>query len=295
VSRRAAQTDDEVAPSVADTIRDRMSTLRPAERKVARTLLADYPSAGLSTVGALATRAAVSGPSVVRFANAVGFGGFSALQAQLRAELTRASTGPLARATWQPDAGSHSELLVRQATDMSRLALDSLAAIPPADLDAAIELLSATSRRLYLAGGRFTRLLAEYLALHLEQVRPKVRYLPDPLGVDLGQLLDVGRRDIYLLIDVTRYQRSIVELAAAVRKRGATIVLITDEQLSPAAADADVVLPTAVTSPSPFYSAAAAFMLAELLVVPVMHRLGNAARTRMATWDDHRAHELLQP
>jgi hypothetical protein len=36
-------------------------------------------------------------------------------------------------------------------------------------------------------------------------------------------------------------------------------------------------------------------MLAELLVVPVMERLGDAAQTRMAIWDDGRAHELLRP
>jgi DNA-binding MurR/RpiR family transcriptional regulator len=293
--RRVVAGNPGEAATVADRVRDRMTELRPAERKVARILLSDYPSAGLNTVAELADRAAVSGPSVVRFAQALGFEGFPALQAQLRAELTRRSTGPLARATWQVDAGSQSELLVRRASEMTKIALDSLAAIPPTDLDAAIALISDTSRRLFLAGGRFTRLLAEYLALHLEQVRPKVRHLSDPLGVDLGQLLDISRRDVYVLIDVTRYQRSIVELAATVRKHGATIVLITDEQLSPAAADADVVLPTAVASPSPFYSVAAAFMLAELLVVPVMDRLGEAAHTRMAIWDDGRADELLRP
>lgn len=281
--------------AVAELVRARLPDLRPAERKVARVLLADYPSAGLSTVADLADRASVSGPSVVRFAQALGFDGFPALQTELRAELTRRSTGPLGRATWQAEPGSQSELLVRRATELSQLALDSLAAIPPTDLDAAIELLGDTSRRLFLAGGRFTGRIAEYLALHLEQVRPKVRYLADPLGVDLGQLLDIGRRDVYLLIDVTRYQRSIIETATIVRRHGATIVLVTDEQLSPAASVADVVLPATVASPSPFYSLTAAFILVELLVVPVMEHLGEAARSRMAIWEDGRAHELVDP
>jgi hypothetical protein len=55
------------------------------------------------------------------------------------------------------------------------------------------------------------------------------------------------------------------------------------------------VLPTAVASPSPFFSVTTAFILAELLVVPVLDRLGDAAHTRMAIWDDGRAHELLRP
>jgi DNA-binding MurR/RpiR family transcriptional regulator len=135
--------------------------------------------------------------------------------------------------------------------------------------------------------------VVEYLALHLEQVRSKIRYLGDPLGTDLGQLLDIGRRDIYLLMDVTRYQRSILEVAQTVRKHGVTIILVTDEQLSPVANLADVVLPASVESPSPFYSLTAAFMLVELLVVPVLERLGESAHTRMTIWEDGRAHELL--
>lgn len=279
--------------SVADEIRSRMPDLRPAERKVARILLSDYPSAGLSTVADLADRASVSGPSVVRFAQALGFDGFPGMQAQLRAELTRRSTGPLARATWQVEPGSQTELLMRRATDLGKMALDSLAMIPPADLDAAITLLSDSSRRVFLSGGRFTGRVVEYLALHLEQVRSKIRYLGDPLGTDLGQLLDIGRRDIYLLMDVTRYQRSILEVAQTVRKHGVTIILVTDEQLSPVANLADVVLPASVESPSPFYSLTAAFMLVELLVVPVLERLGESAHTRMTIWEDGRAHELL--
>jgi DNA-binding MurR/RpiR family transcriptional regulator len=281
--------------SVAEQVRSQMPRLRPAERKVARILLSDYPSAGLSTVAELADRASVSGPSVVRFAQALGYDGFPGLQAQLRAELTRRSTGPLARASWHVEPGSQSELLIHRASELTKLALDSLATIPPADLETAIELLSDQSRRLFFAGGRFTGRIIEYFALHLEQVRAKVRYLGDPLGADLGQLLDISRRDVFVLIDVTRYQRSVVELAQTVRKHGATIILITDEQLSPAANVADVVLPSTVASPSPFYSLAAPFMLIELLVVPVMERLGESAHTRMAIWEDGRAHELFEP
>jgi DNA-binding MurR/RpiR family transcriptional regulator len=290
-------TGDPPAPvsTVAGIIRSRMTHLRPAERKVARTLLADYPSAGLNTVAQLADRASVSGPSVVRFAQALGFDGFPALQARLLDELTERSTGPLARVTWSDEADSQADLLVRRASEVTKIALDSLAAIPPADLEAAIDLMGDASRRLFVAGGRFTRPVAEYLALHLDQVRPRVRHLRDPLGMDLGQVLDIGRRDVYVLFDVPRYQRSTVELAARVRKHGATIILITDLQLSPAAADATVVLPVAVASPSPFFSVTAGFILTELLVVPVMERLGETAHTRLALWDDGRAHERFRP
>jgi DNA-binding MurR/RpiR family transcriptional regulator len=281
------------SPTVAELIQSCMDKLRPAERRVARALLADYPSAGLGTVANLAEQVGVSAPSVMRFAQALGFDGFGSLQTSLRAELTQRSNGPLGRIRWQAEEGSNSELLIRRTRELYDFVHASLAAIPPADLDAAVDLLADSSRRLFLSGGRFSQMVAEYLSLHLEQIRPRVRLLEDPLGRDLGHIVDITRRDVYLLCDFRRYQRSTIELAHQVHRQGATIVLVTDEHLSPIAAKATVVLPVSVSSPSPFDSMAAALVLAELLVIPVLDRLGEAGKARMSKWEDHRSQELV--
>jgi DNA-binding MurR/RpiR family transcriptional regulator len=291
--RDPSATDGSAPVTVAELVQQRMNGLRPAERRVARVLLADYPSAGLGTVASLARQVGVSAPTVMRFAQALGFDGFGALQRSLRAELTRHSNGPLGRIRWHAEEGSNSELLVRRTRELSDFLLTSLAAIPPADLDAAIDLLADSPRRLYLAGGRFSQMVAAYLSQHLEEIRPGVRLIEDPLGRDLGHLVDLSKRDVYLLCDFRRYQRSTIELAHQVRRQGATIILLTDEHLSPAAADADVVLPVSVASPSPFDSMTAAVVLAELLVIPVLERLGEGGQRRMSQWEEHRSQELL--
>ena len=64
-----------------------MDSLSNAERKVARALLARYPSAGLTTVAQLAGEAQVSAPTVLRFAGRLGYSGFADLQRALIAEL----------------------------------------------------------------------------------------------------------------------------------------------------------------------------------------------------------------
>jgi DNA-binding MurR/RpiR family transcriptional regulator len=279
--------------TVAQLVHDHLSSLSPAERRVARALLADYPSAGLATVSDLAESAGVSAPTVVRFAQKLGWAGFPHLQQHLRAELTLHAGGPLSRARWQPEPGSNAELLNARARQMADVVLDSLAAIPSGDLDAAIELLSDGSRWVYLTGGRFTRVLAEYLARHLEQIRPRVCLLRDPWGADYCRVLDLGRRDVFLLCDVERYERSTVALAQEVKRRGATTILITDVAQSPASSHSDLVLRTAITSPSPFDSLATAFFLVELLMVPVMERLGDTAKSRMLNWEGGRGHELV--
>jgi DNA-binding MurR/RpiR family transcriptional regulator len=290
VAKKARKSEPtEAVATVADLAREQMDRLRPAERKVARTLLADYPSAGLNTVADLAERASVSGPTVVRCAQALGFDGFPGLQAALRAELTRRSSGPLANVRRDHEPGNDVERLLRRAEQVSQRMLDSLASIPPSDLESAIGLLADSSRSLYVAGGQVTHVLAEYVSILLQQLRARVHYLAEPFGSDHAQVLDLSRRDVYLLFDIARYQRETVALAQEVKKRGVTVILVTDEQLSPAAAYSDVVLPTAIESPSPDPSMAAAFILCELLILPVMARLGDSAQTRLALWEDSRA------
>ena len=68
------------------------------------------------------------------------------------------------------------------------------------------------------------------------------------------------------------------------KARGATVILITDESLSPSADDADIVLPVALDG-VPFDSFAALLVLAESLADAVFHRAGATAMQRLADWE----------
>src|SRR2546423_15660343 len=82
-----------------------LPALSRAERRVGRALLADYPSAGLASAARLAERAEVSPPTVLRFAQSLGYDGFTDLQVALPAELTGQSSGPVTRLPKSPPAG----------------------------------------------------------------------------------------------------------------------------------------------------------------------------------------------
>jgi DNA-binding MurR/RpiR family transcriptional regulator len=278
--------------TVLDLLADRMPELRPSERKVARALLADYPAAGLGTVAALAQAAAVSAPTVVRFVAALGFDGFPALQQALRQELRLRSEGPLGAFSWERTPGSHSDRLMRSAEQVAAGAVASLRHIPPQELDRAIELLGDTSRKLFLSGGRYSSILARHLAHNLETFRPKVRFVERPFEDDLGAIVGLGHRDVFVLFDFHRYQRSIIELARMVRRRGSTIILVTDVRLSPAASEAHIVLPIEVSAPAPFYTFSAGIILVELMAVAVLEELGDKGRDHLARWETARGREL---
>lgn len=270
-----------------------LPTLSKAERRVGRALLADYPSAGLASAARLAERAEVSPPTVLRFAQSLGYDGFTDLQVALRAELSALSNGPITRLPDAPPAGGLLDQLLQQARAQNERATETLAALPTSALEAAVALLSDTSRAVYLHGGRFSQLLAAHLAAHLEQLRPGVRVLTDPDGADMGTMLEMSRHDVVVLFDYHRYQRTVAELALRVHRAGATVLLITDDLACPVAPEAEVVLAASSTVGTAYQSMAAGFLLTELLVPLVMDALGEPARTRMALWEEQRRAELL--
>ncbi|WP_231395851.1 MurR/RpiR family transcriptional regulator [Mycobacterium sp. URHD0025] len=270
-----------------------LPSLSKAERRVGRALLADYPSAGLASAARLAERAEVSPPTVLRFAQSLGYEGFADLQVTLRAELSTRSSGPITRLPDAPPAGGLLERLLQQARGQNDRAAQTLAMLPESAVEGAVGLLADTNRTVYLHGGRFSHLLALHLAAHLEQLRPGVRALADPTGSDLGALLELSRNDVVVLFDYHRYQRSAADLARRVHRAGATVLLITDDLACPVAPEAEVVLAASSTVGTTYQSMAAGFLLTELLIPLVMDAIGEPARTRMALWEEQRRTELL--
>src|SRR5258707_9555306 len=97
-----------------DEIFQRMDELTPAERKVARTLLARYPAAGLESTAALAAAAGTSKPTGFRLLDRLGVGSYPQFQQRLRAEVTPSMSGsPLSRAPAPPALPAHDSGFLR--------------------------------------------------------------------------------------------------------------------------------------------------------------------------------------
>lgn len=272
-------------------VRARISAarLRPSERRVALRLLADYPTAGLSTTGELARAAGVSSQTVIRFVRALDFTSFADLQDALRHEL-RTGAGPLSKLESRP-IGETADL-----TGFARVVGDrtvrGFERIPTTTIEAVVDLLSDRRGQLLAAGGRFSIMLAHHLITNLQALRSGARMLGDPLGSSLPELVDLGVRDIVIIFDVQRYQPAMTRLAGAAADRGASVVVITDEPGSPAAQHAAVRLTIDVAAPSPLDTLSGGVLLVEYLVARVLDRLGEDAQQRLQEWETARADDF---
>lgn len=245
----------------------RIDDATPSQRRIARYLLDGYPIAGLDSLAAIGQRCHVNSSTVLRYVQSLGYSSHYDFREALRGErATRHSPAP-AHADADP-----AEALVESVTLTVRGMADGA-------LPAVVELLAQSRRRVLCVGGAFSHVLADFLWDHLRVLRPGVSIL-EPNATLPEVVQAVRRSDVAVVFDYSPYTARTLELARAVA-RTATVVAVTDPQLSPVAEVADHVLVTHVTGIGSFDSYAPAIAALELVVTSVERRLGESVRRRV--------------
>ena len=273
-----------MSKTVVDQLRANLAQFTATERRVAHQLLADWPMAGLQSATDLARTTGVSTPTVLRLAARLGYASYPGFQKRLREELAAQLSSPLAKSARAPGSGAR-RAAARGGSEFAEAVIRNLretfSNLPPTELDEAGRLLADRRRRIHLVGGRFTDSLARYVSVQLRVLRPDVSHLQDQESNWQDQLLDMGRRDVLVVFDIRRYQPSLLRLAEGASARGARVVLVTDQWLSPIARVAAHLLPARVVVPSVLDSSAALLALGEALLAEVTRRDWAHSRRRM--------------
>jgi len=262
-------------------IKERINEMTASEKKVARSILAEYPAAGLQPITKLSDKAGVSGPTVIRFVGKLGFNGYPEFQQRLISELQIRQTSALEQFNHRK-TGLTKEKLLRHCLDSFESCLrTTFEELPVSGYWKAVELLADPRRRVTCVGGRFSELVAQYFAIHLHQLRSGCRFLPPNPSWRSVDLMDIKKKDVLVVFDFRRYQKDTVLIAKTAADKGATIILITDPYLSPISDFADCVLPTVVVGPSPYDTYLPAIGIVETIIAGLIERLGDKARVRM--------------
>jgi DNA-binding MurR/RpiR family transcriptional regulator len=267
--------------TIGEEIRERLGDMTPAERRVARAMLALYPTAGLDSLPNLAKHAGVTGPTVLRFVRKIGFDGYPAFQRSLREEVQARTEG--IPSLYRTRSVSQDDDVLRESHRAFTRALDATLASSSLerDIEQVVALLSDRKRRLWFVGGRFSQLVANYLCLHLRMLRPGCAIVGEAPERRVLDSLEISRRDVLCLFDYRRYQQDTVAAGKAAAEHGAVVVVFTDPWLSPAVEHGRHVLISHADSASPFDSLLGAFALAELIAAEVLVALGDDGRARV--------------
>lgn len=254
--------------------------LTPAERKVVRALLDDYPRLGLGPMTRLARHAGVSDPTIMRLVKKLGFAGYGDFQEALLADVDDRLRSPRTLLAERRERMGRDDTWARYLDQAGQSLQQTLGLTRPDDIQRLADWLLDSRLRVHCHGGRFSRFLAGYLVTHLRLLRPQCRLLDDGALLP-DQLYDLGRQDLLVLFDYRRYQSQAQHVAQAAKARGTRLVLFTDIYASPLREHADLIVSSPVESASPFDSLVPAMAQVEALVATLVARMGAPLDERL--------------
>ncbi|MFE7764460.1 MurR/RpiR family transcriptional regulator [Streptomyces sp. NPDC057438] len=250
--------------------------LTPAQRRIAHFLVLQAADAPYLSSVELARLAGVSQPSVTRFAAVLGFDGYPALRARLRAVAS-----PGHGATGRP-ANPYQRAVQAEIDNLRTLA--SLLT-DPGPVEHAGGLLAA-SRPLPVLGLRASAAQARGFAYFAAKVHPDVRLL-DEGGSLLADRVDAARQagaSALLCFALPRHPRELLDALAHARATGLTVVTVADGTFAPVAAHSDVLLPAAVGTGLVFDTVGAPMLLGRILLEAMCDAL-PLAQARLEEFD----------
>lgn len=207
-----------------------MDGFSKGQKRIASYILENYDKAAFMTASRLGILAGVSESTVVRFASELGYDGYPsmqrALQDMIRSRLT-------------------STQRIQAAGDMFQ---DVLPAVIQSDIDKLRQMLShsnrsefdrvvdkiLSSRHVYILGVRSSSFVAGYLHFYMHLLSENVTLIQsNAAGEMFEQMLRMGAGDVLIAISFPRYSKVTINTVKFARDRGAEIIAITDNELSP--------------------------------------------------------------
>ena len=274
-----------MAKSILHTIENNMSSFSKGQKRIAGYILENYDKAAFMTASKLGKLVGVSESTVVRFASELGYDGYPsvqrALQEMIRSRLT--STQRIQQA---------GELFERQ---------DLLGAVLQSDIDKLREIVGEAdraefdnvverimrARHIYILGVRSSSFVAGYLNFYMHLLCENVTLVQsNAAGEIFEQLFRIGPEDVMIAISFPRYSKVTMNTVKFARDRGASIIAITDNELSPVYQMSDAALLAPCEMISFVDSMVAPLSLINALLVALAHRMGTDVSTTFAELED---------
>ena len=204
-------------------------------REIGNFVLGHPEAIALSTLAALAAETDIATSAFVRFAQTLGFDGFSQMQALFRQQV---------RSSWPQYASRLSDMAdVDPADHFEALSVSAVESINRLSNTVSMEHLETAVRKLtdaetiwFAAGGR-AKPVTVYMSYVLTKLGIRSQEFREAPAEAMRELNLVGPRDVLLVVSFAPYGELTVKLAQEAASRGVKIISITDTMVSPVALD----------------------------------------------------------
>lgn len=263
-------------------ILDRRQSLPKRIAQVAAYALDNPDEIAFGTAASIATSAGVQPSTLIRFAQHLGYDGFTSLQQVFRERLRERTTSYEERLTvvrGDADEGTSNRRIVDGFLAAASKSLDVMSRnLDDETLDRAIDILNG-AETIYILARRRSYPVASYIAYALGKLGVRSQLIESASGLSPEIISFASSRDAVIAISFSPYASATVEEARILSANNVPVIAITDSAFSPLAQFAKVWFEVAEADFGGFRSLAATMALAMGLTVGVAElRRGRKGR-----------------
>lgn len=269
-------------------------TFSKGQRRIAEYMLRDYDKAAFMTASRLGKTVGVSESTVVRFATELGYSGYPQMQKALQ-ELVLNNLTSVQRMGVANDRMGKEDLLTAVLQADAEKVRKTAENISSAAFQSAVDAI-LKARRIYLIGVRSASTLANFMGYYLNYMFDSVHTVTaSGTGEMFEKLVNVGKNDVVIAFSFPRYSSATVKGAEYCRSVGATVIGLTNSNLSPLAESCDHLLLAKSDMVSVVDSLVAPLSVVNALIVALAAQREDALAQTFGTlekvWDENNVYE----
>ena len=230
-----------MAKDILTHIQENMTSFSKGQKLIANFILSSYDKSAFMTACKLGKTVNVSESTVVRFAAELGYDGYPSMQKALQ-EMIRNKLTSIQRIEVSNDRiGDQDIMSMVMQSDIEKIRL-TLEETDRTSFSRAVEAISS-ARRVYILGVRSASALANFMSFYFTFIFDNVVHV-DTTSISevFEQVMRIGPDDVLIGLSFPRYSKRTVKAMQYAKKQGATVIAITDSDVSPLANIADVSL-----------------------------------------------------
>ncbi len=278
-------------------IRNRMDTFSKGQKLIGGYILENYDKAAFMTAAKLGQTVQISESTVVRFAAELGYDGYPTMQKALQ-EMIRGKLTAVQRIEVSNDRMGDQDVLTKVLqSDIEKLRM-TLEEMSREEFSAVVDAI-VRARRIYILGVRSAAALSDFLTFYFNLMFDNVRQVKTTLASEMfEQMLRVGPEDVVIGISFPRYSTRTVRAMEFARDQGATVVAVTDSELSPLYETANLRLLAKSDMASFVDSLVAPLSIINALIVAVAREKSTEVTDTFnrleRIWDEYQVYEKVE-
>lgn len=218
-----------------------MPTFSKGQKRIAAYIAEFYDKAAFMTAGRLGKAVGVSESTVVRFAVELGYDGYPAMQRAMREMVLNRLTSVQRIGVAHDRIGDQDVVSMVLASDADKLRQTN-ETLDRHSFQAAVDAIHK-AKHIYVLGVRSTAALANFIGYYLNYMFRDVHMITAyGTGEMFEQLVNLEAGDVVIAFSFPRYSAATIKGVQFCRSVGATVIGITNSNISPLAQNSDHVL-----------------------------------------------------